>query len=117
MLKKYLSSLGLTLTGEIKKNETDFIVTERIKFFSEGRTKNYTYIQLKIVGWEKNKLIFVLCSKLRISPRRISYCGLKDKKSQTIQTFCFKDLLDEQIEKIKKIKNIEIMHIEKKSNK
>ena len=66
----------------------------------------YTIIKVKLTNWDTNHFLMYLARYLRISRKRITYCGTKDKRGITTQYFCVNsDLQPERIS----IKDAEIM--------
>ncbi len=48
----------------------------------------YTILKVKLTNWDTNRFLMYLARYLRISRKRISYCGTKDKRGITTQYFC-----------------------------
>ena len=48
----------------------------------------YTIIKVKLTNWDTNHFLMYLARYLRISRKRITYCGTKDKRGITTQYVC-----------------------------
>ena len=51
-------------------------------------TGKYTILKVKLTNWDTNRFLMYLSRYLRISRKRITYCGTKDKRGITTQYFC-----------------------------
>ncbi len=69
-------------------------------------TGKYTIIKVRLTNWDTNHFLMYLARYLRISRKRITYCGTKDKRGITTQYFCVNS--DFQPERIN-IKDAEIL--------
>lgn len=93
------------MEGEIKIEPEDFYVEEVPKLkLGEGC---YAIIKVKKKDWDTLRFVNVLADKLKISRKRISFAGTKDKRALTVQYFSIYNVKKEDVEKVK-LKDVEI---------
>ncbi len=78
---------------EIKRRPEDFVV-EEISSIERNENGKYTIIKFMIRDWDTNKFLITLARTLRISRKRITYAGTKDKNAVKIQYFCINAPVD-----------------------
>ena len=81
----YSSARGIG--GKLKKEPEDFIVDEVSTYPPRSETGDFAIARLRARNWENNRLVRQLAKSLRISRRRISFAGTKDKRAVTTQLF------------------------------
>lgn len=74
--------------GKIKQKPEDFIVEEIPVDLPEKEKGKYTIVKIRLKDWDTNKFLIYLARDLRISKKRITYAGTKDKAGITTQYFC-----------------------------
>jgi len=77
----------------IKENPEDFTV-EEVADIPKSDNGRYTIIKAEIIDWDTNRIVEEIASMLRISRKRISYAGTKDKRARKIQYFCINAPVD-----------------------
>ncbi|KAA8922605.1 tRNA pseudouridine(13) synthase TruD [Thermoplasma sp.] len=77
----------------IKEDPEDFLV-EEIADIPRRDGGKYIIIRAEITDWDTNKVVEAIASSLRISRKRISYAGTKDKRAKKIQYFCINAPVD-----------------------
>jgi len=100
---------GKGIDGRVKEDLEDFFVEEIIDLRIDGDGP-YTVIRVLKKNWDTLNFVRALANALRISQRRISYAGTKDKKAMTVQYFSIKNLKDDELMRLKqmRIKDSEI---------
>lgn len=73
--------------GVLKIRPEDFVVEEISDPPSEG--DRYTAARVKAKNWETNRLVRQMARELRISRRKVSFAGTKDKRAVTTQLMTF----------------------------
>lgn len=76
------------IKGFLKSNIEDFVVEEIPVEVPVNPTGKYTILKVKLTNWDTNRFLMYLSRYLRISRKRITYCGTKDKRGITTQYFC-----------------------------
>ena len=76
----------------------------------------YTIIKVKLANWDTNHFLMYLARYLRISRKRITYCGTKDKRGITTQYFCVNSELQPERVSIKDAEIIEAFRSDKMLN-
>ncbi|MCS7122056.1 MAG: tRNA pseudouridine(13) synthase TruD [Archaeoglobaceae archaeon] len=84
MLGKFITSTP-PIGGEIKVEAEDFYVEEIAKI--DVGSGDYAIIKVKKMNWDTLRFANVLASRLKISKKRISFAGTKDKRALTVQYF------------------------------
>ena len=82
------------LGGTIKGSPEDFVVDEisiEIPRSDDGR---YTVARIRTRNWETNRLVREMARAMRMSRRRISFAGTKDRRAVTTQLFQFEGQAD-----------------------
>jgi tRNA pseudouridine13 synthase len=79
---------GEGIPGHIKDSPADFIVDEIPLDFPRDPNGKYLHIKVRLTNWDTNHFLGELAGMLRISRKRISYAGTKDKRGVTTQWFC-----------------------------
>jgi len=95
------------LGGRIKAEAEDFVVEEipaDIPRSTEGR---YTVAKLRTRNWETNRLVREIARRLRISRKRISFAGTKDRRAVTTQLLHF-DASSDLVESLR-LKDVELL--------
>lgn len=87
-IEVYLTSTQ-GLGGRIKASPEDFIVEEIPQMPPREDGGRYTAAWIRTRNWETNRLVRAMSRNLRISRRRISFAGTKDKRAVTTQLFQF----------------------------
>ena len=83
--------------GRIKASAEDFVVDEVSADLPRSEDGRYTAVRLRTRNWETNRLVRELARALRISRKRISFAGTKDRRAVTTQLLQFEgppELLD-----------------------
>jgi len=103
------------LGGRIKATPEDFVVSEIPILPPREEGGRYTAAWIKTRNWETNRLVRMMSRELRISRRRISFAGTKDKRAITSQLFQF----DAPIELVAglRIKDVELLDFYQTSKK
>ncbi len=76
------------ITGTLKSGIEDFIVEEIPVEVPRTPAGKYTILKVRLTNWDTNRFLMYLARYLRISRKRITYCGTKDKRGITTQYFC-----------------------------
>ena len=95
--------------GRLRITPEDFVVDEisvSLPVVHDGR---YATARVRSRNWETNRLVRHLARTLRISRKRISFAGTKDKRAVTTQLVQFDDA-PESLERLN-IKDVEILDI------
>ncbi len=79
---------GPGIGGKLKAAPEDFVVEELSIVPAPGGTL-YTVATVKVRNWEMNRLVRELSRALRISRRKITFAGTKDKRAITTQMIQF----------------------------
>jgi tRNA pseudouridine13 synthase len=74
--------------GKLKSTAEDFIV-EELSIVPAPGGSIYTVATVKVRNWEMNRLVRELSRALRISRRKITFAGTKDKRAVTTQLIQF----------------------------
>ncbi|MEM1593900.1 MAG: tRNA pseudouridine(13) synthase TruD [Archaeoglobaceae archaeon] len=91
--------------GEIKRDPEDFYVEEIIDLkLGDG---DYCVVKVTKKNWDTLRLVKQMAKVLRISQKRISFAGTKDKKAVTVQYFSIKGAKGEDLQRVS-IKDVEI---------
>ncbi|PYB68972.1 tRNA pseudouridine(13) synthase TruD [Thermoplasma sp. Kam2015] len=77
----------------IKMKPEDFFV-EEIAEIPKNERGRYLIVKAEVIDWDTNKVVEAMASALRISRKRISYAGTKDKRATKIQYFCINAPVD-----------------------
>jgi len=85
-IEAYLTD-GLGIGGRIKVDPEDFVVEEIAGPGRSGRARPATLAVIRVRNWETNRLVREIARALRISRRRISFAGTKDKRAVTTRRF------------------------------
>jgi tRNA pseudouridine13 synthase len=80
--------------GRIKVNPEDFVVSEIPILPPREEGGRYTAAWIRTRNWETNRLVRMMSRELRISRKRISFAGTKDKRALTSQLFQFDAPID-----------------------
>ncbi|MEW5937958.1 MAG: tRNA pseudouridine(13) synthase TruD [Candidatus Thermoplasmatota archaeon] len=78
--------------GMLKSRPEDFVVEEISDLPPMG--DRYTAARVRSKNWETNRLVRQMAKELRISRRRISFAGTKDKRAVTTQLMGFDATLE-----------------------
>lgn len=89
------------INGTLKENIEDFIVEEIPVDVPINPSGKYTILKIKLANWDTNRFLMYLARYLRISRKRITYCGTKDKRGITTQYFCINSEIQPDAIKIK----------------
>ena len=81
--------------GRLKMYPEDFIVNEISINPEQQEGGKYTIARIRTRNWETNQLVREMATQLRISRKKITYAGTKDKRAITTQLFCFQAPMDE----------------------
>lgn len=93
------------LGGKIKSTPEDFVVVEDSILPLEKPGGTLVAALVRTRNWETNRLVRSLARSLRISRRRISFAGTKDKRAVTTQLMEFEAPLE-------KVKNLRLKDVE-----
>ena len=96
------------LDGIIKNSAEDFIVEEISGDVPRVDGGKYTILQVRLKNWDTNRFVSVASSILKISRKRITFAGTKDKKGITTQYFCINGNYSNELENLS---DCEIMDI------
>ena len=77
------------LGGRIKAAAEDFVVDEISLDLPRAEDGRYTVARIRTRNWETNHLVRELARRLRISRKRISFAGTKDRRAVTTQLLQF----------------------------
>jgi tRNA pseudouridine13 synthase len=80
--------------GRIKVSPEDFVVSEIPVLPPREESGRYTAAWIRTRNWETNRLVRMMSRELRISRKRISFAGTKDKRAITSQLFQFDAPID-----------------------
>ena len=104
--------------GVMRRYVSDFIVEELlpnkqnvrslINSPPQGETGNFTHFVIKKVNWATIEAIKALARKLKISYKRFSYAGIKDKRGIAFQRLSVWKIYPKDLE-TRPIRNIEIL--------
>ena len=85
--------------GKIKSSAGDFVVSE---IFSEREYEGgrYLIVEVEKTNWDAHRLIREMARILRISQKRFSWAGTKDKKAVTSQRISIMNLEEEELSRI-----------------
>ena len=92
----------------IKNTAEDFIVDEIPLDFQKKPDGKYTIIKVRLTNWDTNRFVSVLARSLRISRKRITFAGTKDKKGITTQYFCINGAYSNELETLKDCEVMEV---------
>lgn len=98
------------IKGILRSLPADFRVIEIAKDFSEKEKGKFTIAKITAENWETNHLISVLSKRLRVSRKRISFAGTKDKRSISTQFFSFYRLQPQKIRDLQ-IKDVSVEEV------
>ncbi|MCJ2520797.1 MAG: tRNA pseudouridine(13) synthase TruD [Candidatus Thermoplasmatota archaeon] len=87
--------------GRLRVTPEDFIVEEVPKELPISDDGRFLLVKVTARNWETNRLVRELSKRLRISRRRISFSGTKDKRAVTTQTMSFWDVEAEAITRVR----------------
>ena len=76
------------VSGKLKDELEDFIVEEIPIEIAHSDAGKYTILKVRLTNWDTNRFLVYLSKYLKISKKRITYCGTKDKRGVTTQYFC-----------------------------
>ncbi|WP_457549161.1 tRNA pseudouridine(13) synthase TruD [Archaeoglobus sp.] len=96
------------INGIFKESPEDFYVEEVADLkFGDG---DWVVLKVKKVNWDTLNFVRVLSNRLRISQKRISYAGTKDKRAVSVQNFALKIKSEDELERLRNlsIKDAEI---------
>ncbi|MCS3923186.1 tRNA pseudouridine(13) synthase TruD [Methanosalsum natronophilum] len=85
--------------GSLKQIIEDFEVNE-VTNREEGKSGKYLILELKKHNWDTHHVIREISRRLRISQKRITFAGTKDKRAITTQKISISDLDASEIENI-----------------
>ncbi|EQD29525.1 tRNA pseudouridine synthase D, partial [mine drainage metagenome] len=77
-----------------------FIVEEIPIEIEKSENGKYTIVQVRLKNWDTNRFVSVLARMLKISRKRITFAGTKDKKGVTVQYFCINGDYSNELEKL-----------------
>jgi tRNA pseudouridine13 synthase len=80
---------GPGIGGRIKATPEDFVVEELLQRTPEVPHGKYTVALIRSRNWETNHLVRALARLLRISRRRVTFAGTKDKRAVSTQLLQF----------------------------
>ncbi|MFQ6013213.1 MAG: tRNA pseudouridine(13) synthase TruD [Thermoplasmata archaeon] len=86
--------------GRIKDTPEDFVVEEipvDLPVVAAGR---FLVVRVTVRNWETHRLVRQLARSLRVSRRRISFAGTKDKRAVTTQRMTFEGLDEEALDAV-----------------
>ena len=73
----------------------------------------YTILKVRLRNWDTNRFLMYLSRYLRISRKRITYCGTKDKRGVTTQYFCLNHTFDPETVRISDVEILESFRSDK----
>ena len=79
---------GKAAGGTFKAKPEDFIVEEIPVQITRKDTGKYLIIKIRLRNWETNRFVTYLSKFLKISDKRITFAGTKDRNGITTQYFC-----------------------------
>jgi tRNA pseudouridine13 synthase len=94
------------LGGKLRQEVEDFIVKE-ITNREEGKEGKYLVLEITKRDWDTHHLTRTLAKVLKISQKRISVAGTKDKRALTTQKISIFDIDASEIEKLH-LKDVEL---------
>jgi len=83
--------------GKLRTYPEDFRVTERFLYPPRVEQGRFLIAEVSCKNWETNTLVHDLADRLRISQRRISFAGTKDKRSYSTQLMSFENISEEKL--------------------
>lgn len=85
--------------GQLRQNTKDFLVRELYeeKDYEGGR---FLVVEVEKENWDNHHLVRDLSRQLKISQRRISWAGTKDKNAITTQRMCIMNLDEAELERV-----------------
>ncbi len=92
----------------IKNSPEDFIVDEIPIDFQRKPDGKYTIIKIRLTNWDTNRFVSVLARSMRISRKRITFAGTKDKKGITTQYFCINGTYSNELETLNDCEVLEV---------
>jgi len=98
------------INGKLRLEPEDFTVEEIPDELKENNQGKFVIAKVTAINWETNLLVRELSNRLKISRKRISFAGTKDKRAKTTQTMSFYNISKQELSEIK-IKDVEITNI------
>ena len=98
--------------GKLRTIPEDFIVHELYRYPLESNEGLYSIAEVSSKNWETHTLVRELAKRLRISRKRISFAGTKDKRAHSTQLMSFYDVSKDLLSQLK-IKDVEVTNIYK----
>ena len=104
------------IRGTLKSGFEDFIVEEIPVDVPRTQSGKYTILKVRLTNWDTNRFLMYLARYLRISRKRITYCGTKDKRGITTQYFCVNSEIHSDMIRIKDAEILESFRSDKMLN-
>ncbi|GGM67284.1 tRNA pseudouridine(13) synthase TruD [Thermogymnomonas acidicola] len=82
------------MVASIKESPEDFVVEEIPLGLEPSEAGRYWVLKVRLRSWDTNAFLIELADRLRISRKRITYAGTKDKHGITTQYFCINAPVD-----------------------
>lgn len=95
--------------GRIKASPEDFVVEEIPVMPPREDGGRFTVAWIRTRNWETNRLVRAMSRELRMSRKRISFAGTKDKRAITTQLFQF-DATPEEIKGMR-IRDVDVLDV------
>ena len=96
--------------GKLRISPEDFIVNEIFLYPKKVEHGCFSIAEVSCRNWETHRLVRELSKRLKISQKRISFAGTKDKRSCSTQLMSFYNVSEENISSIK-IKDVSIKNM------
>ncbi len=106
------------IDGRMRKRVSDFVVEELlpnkqnvralINNPPKGNTGNFTHFIIKKVNWATIEAIKAIARRLKVSYKRFSYAGIKDKRAIAFQRLSIWKVFPKDLES-RPVKNIEVL--------
>jgi tRNA pseudouridine13 synthase len=90
----------LGIRGKLRENPEDFIVHEIFLYPKEVANGRFLIAEISCKNWETHRLVRELSKRLKISQKRISFAGTKDKRALSIQLMSFYNVSKETLSKV-----------------
>lgn len=101
------------MNGRLKDEAEDFIVEEIPIEIPPSEDGKYTILKVRLRNWDTNRFLMYLSRYLRISRKRITYCGTKDKRGVTTQYFCLNHIFEPETVRISDVEILESFRSDK----
>ncbi|NPA85811.1 MAG: tRNA pseudouridine(13) synthase TruD [bacterium] len=113
-LEKYIGACAYLIKtypafGKIKQSPEDFYVEEIIEPLKKRKSGRYLIVKILKKGWDTIKLAHYIARVCGISPKQVTYCGIKDKHALTVQHFCLEGVDERALSLLSRLKDVEVL--------